>query len=111
MNSFKKVVASLIILCFLTVFTAGCGNNRDVCYKGESGKQECYEFDQFGLFNGNNMKNPNVKYKLIIGNVIWSIILIETIIVPIILVGWFMFEPVGPAVKVDGNVIKGASNG
>jgi hypothetical protein len=38
--------------------------------------------------------DPDVKYRVSTGNVIVSILLIETAIVPIILVGWYLWEPV-----------------
>jgi len=49
----------------------------------------------YGLFNQEKKKIEGVEYKLVVGNVIWSVILIETIGVPIYFIGWRLFEPVG----------------
>jgi hypothetical protein len=49
----------------------------------------------YGLFNEEKKKIDGVEYKLVVGNIIWSGILIETVGVPIYLVGWRLFEPIG----------------
>jgi len=38
--------------------------------------------------------SDSVKYEVCVGNVIWGIILCETIVVPIIVFGFSMFNPV-----------------
>ena len=66
----------------------------------------------YGFLNKNDKMNPDIEYRLVVGNVIWSIILCETIIAPVLLLGWHMYEPVG---KLDKNKksspFKGAKGG
>lgn len=38
-------------------------------------------------------RNPDVKYKVSIGNVVWSVLLCETLVVPVVLTGWYLLEP------------------
>lgn len=38
-------------------------------------------------------KNENINYQVSVGNVVLSVIFSETILVPIILTGWYLFEP------------------
>jgi len=61
-------------------------------------------YDTYGLFNESEKKNPQVEYHLSVGNVIWSIILIETVVFPIYFLGFSLYEPIGR----KGEVIKGA---
>ena len=60
----------------------------------------------YGIFDQTKLKNDSVEYELVPGNVILSIILCETIIVPIQYGGYYLFEPVGLINKNQG-IIKG----
>ena len=80
----KKLFTILLVLVMLISFTA-CGDNKWIDKK---------EYGTYGLFNESNMKNPNIKYHLIIGNIVWSIILVETIIAPIYFLGFSLYEPI-----------------
>jgi len=91
----KKILASIMIVVFLSL-AAGCGDTKTI--KG-------VEYDTYGLFNKDDNRNPDVKYRLVIGNIIWSVILVETIIAPIYFLGFSLYEPVG--VK-DSSEPKGA---
>ena len=48
----------------------------------------------YGWANYESKKDPNVIYEVCIGNVVWSVIGIETIIIPVWLSGWELYEPV-----------------
>ncbi len=91
----KKVISIMLVLAMLVVFT-GCGDNKVI------GKTE---YGTYGLFNQGDQKNPDVKYRLIIGNVVWSIILVETIVAPIYFLGFSLYEPIGAKHK---NEVKGS---
>ena len=67
---------------------------------------EGVEYDTYGLINKNDNRNPDVKYKIIIGNIIWSTILVGTIVAPIYFLGFSIYEPVG---KKNPNAPKGAN--
>lgn len=80
MNKMIAVVAACALL-------AGCGKPITV-----DGKH----YPTYGLFNQNSDKSERMCYELSVGNVVWSIILIETIIAPFYFVGFSLFNPVGP---------------
>lgn len=78
----KKTI--LVVLAFCIALT-GCGQPLTVNKK---------EYPTYGLFNEYTKKSKNVCYEISVGNVILSIILIETIIAPIYFIGWDLFNPV-----------------
>ena len=76
----------IILVCvFFLLFTIACGNNKII-----NGK----EYETYGLINKDEVRNPNIKYKPIWGNIIWGCVLAETIIAPIYFFGFSMFEPI-----------------
>ena len=89
----KRLIAALCIVCIFTITTIGCGDNMVI--KGK-------EIETVGLVNMalNDasllaIKDPQVKYQVIWGNVIWGALLFGTVIAPIYFYGFSMFEPVG----------------
>ncbi len=58
-------------------------------------------YPTYGLFNESTDKSRNVCYKISIGNVVWSILLFETVIAPIYFIGFSLYNPV--RMKNDGN--------
>lgn len=83
--SFKKSVATISAILFISMFLASCGNNKTI-------GAETYQ--TYGLFNKEDCRNPDIEYRLIIGNVIWAVILCETIIAPIYFFGFSLYEPI-----------------
>jgi len=51
-------------------------------------------YKPYGIANEDVVKQPNVKYEISAGSVIVAIILCETIIVPVYVIGWDLYEPV-----------------
>jgi hypothetical protein len=49
--------------------------------------------EPYGWFD-TSAKNDSVQYKVSTGNIIWSVILCETIVAPILLTGNSLYEPV-----------------
>ena len=89
-----------ILLCMLvavTVGLCGCGDSRQI--NGTT-------YDTYGLFNEDTDKDPAVKYHIITGNVIWSVILCETIVFPIYFIGFSLYEPIGPTALVAPVAVK-----
>jgi len=85
----KKFIAVLVLALF-AAFATGCHSSRVV---------EGTRYDPIGLYHKISepeAESPDVQYDLCVGNLIWSIILVETIVVPVILLGWYLWEPVGP---------------
>lgn len=79
----KKIIAVVMMVCFLSVFV-GCGDDKVI-------KGKLYE--TYGLLSDDDAKDPNVKYSLIVGNVVWGVLLAETIIAPIYFFGFSIKEP------------------
>jgi hypothetical protein len=50
----------------------------------------------YGLVNEDAKRDPNIKYEMSPGSVIVAIIFSETIFVPVYVLGWDLFQPVGP---------------
>uniref|UniRef100_A0A6M3IW49 Lipoprotein n=1 Tax=viral metagenome TaxID=1070528 RepID=A0A6M3IW49_9ZZZZ len=76
---------SVMLTVILVFGMMACGSTKVI---------EGVEYDTYGLINKNDNRNPDVKYKIIIGNIVWSIILVETIAAPIYFLGFSIYEPV-----------------
>jgi len=90
----KKLIAMMMILCFMCV---GCGSVKQI---------DGYTYDTYGIINQNQKMNLDIEYKLIIGNVIWSILLCETIIAPVYFVGFSLYEPIGKRGETPVGVVR-----
>lgn len=75
----------ILVVGMLFLFT-GCGDNMVI---------EGKKYTTYGLMNENDRKADNVEYEIVWGNVVWGIILFQTIIAPVYFFGFSMFEPVG----------------
>lgn len=92
----KKIICTIMMgICL--VFT-GCG---DVKTLGG------VTYDTYGFLNQSEKKNPDVRYELITGNIVWSVLLCETIIAPIYFLGFSLYEPVAEKDEIH---IKGKIN-
>jgi len=78
----KNIIIALVSILLLS----GCANKKEI-----NGNM----YDTYGILNTDSKKNPNIQYELVAGNVIWSIVLIETIIVPVYMIGFSIYQPVG----------------
>jgi len=108
----RKMIAMCLVLIMGLSF-AGCACEETICLKHDivkdsSGKivsvskktePECYTFQPYGVAD-NDKRNDRVEYSVSVGNIIWSVILVETVVVPIVLIGWYLYEPIGE--KVPG---------
>jgi hypothetical protein len=77
----KLVALALIALCALAV--VGCGHDRVV-----NGKV-C---ETYGILN-DQVKCPGVRYCTVAGNVVWGILLSETVFAPVYFFGFSVKEP------------------
>jgi len=91
----KRIISVILIISFLTVFCS-CGNTKII---------DGIEYDTYGLLSKGESCNPDIKYKVIIGNIVWSVILFETLIAPVYFLGFSMYEPTGKIIK---NMPKGS---
>ena len=83
----KKWVINIMVILFLfsTLIATGCSDSKVL-----NGKL----VETYGLINQGYTKVDNVQYRLCVGNFIWGIILVETIIAPIYFFGFDIYEPV-----------------
>jgi hypothetical protein len=90
----------ILTLLLTAALLAGCASEKVI---------DGHTYEPYGLLN-DETKAPNVQYRINKGNVIWSIVLSETIIVPVWLIGFELYEPVDakpqPArTQVDGGAL------
>jgi len=78
----KKLIT---VLC-LAMFLCACGSDKVI-----NGKN----YQQYGLIDKDEVRDNNIKYEVNIGNVVWGVVLFETVVVPIALFGWYLYSPVG----------------
>lgn len=90
----KKVLAPLLIAGILF---SGCADKKTI---------EGTTYDTYGVFNESNNKNPKIEYELSIGNVIWGILLVETIIAPVYFFGFSLYEPVDTKANFEPGVVR-----
>jgi len=83
----KKVIASILAVSLL----AGCADNRHLTLVKGSHPTE---IKTYGLIDRDSVKLECVNYDLAWGNIIWSVILVETVIAPIYMLGFSLYEPV-----------------
>lgn len=81
----KRNISIIICILFLFAFI-GCGDTKVI---------NGHEYDTYGIANESKKKNPDIEYRVIIGNVVWSIILVETVIAPIYFICFSLYEPIG----------------
>ena len=78
----------LIVLGFCLILFS-CSKEKTIKINGKDTIVQPY-----GLFNP-EMKNDSVLYKVSVNDVICSIVFSETIVVPALCVGWYIYEPIG----------------
>lgn len=91
---------ALIAALSISLSLAGCGDRRVI---------NGTEYDTYGFISQSEKQNPNIQYELIFGNLVWGIILCETIVAPIYFFGFSIYEPVGEKTGIVEEVVKGAT--
>lgn len=79
----KKLLIALAIAS--TALLSGCNNDKTI-----DGKS----YPVFGVANMETQKDPDVLYEISAGSVIIAIIFSETVIIPVYVIGWDLWEPV-----------------
>ncbi len=77
---------SIALVVALGLLVGACGHPKVI--------NDTY-YPTYGLFNQASSSSSKVCYELSVGNVIWSIILVETVIFPVYFIGWSIMNPVG----------------
>lgn len=90
----KKILTFLLAICMLF---ASCANSYS--YKNDKGLVETAE--PYGWADYQKCKADGVIYQVNIPNVVISVIFAETIIIPIWLTGYQLFEPIGVKGQAD----------
>lgn len=80
---FKRLAA--VTLLASTIVATGCGNDLNAC--GQN-------FETYGLINANEVQQEGVKYRTIMGNVIFGALFFPGVIAPVYFFGFSMYEPV-----------------
>jgi len=52
-------------------------------------------YQPYGLIDEDQVRDPCVEYRASTENVIWGILLVETVVAPVLLFGYELYEPVG----------------
>lgn len=82
----KKILSILFVVLILV---SSCASPQTFVIDGQK-----TEVKPYGWANKESRYNDKVVYETSLGNVVWSVIGLETIVVPVWLTGWQLFEPV-----------------
>lgn len=88
----RSLVSAVIIFVICFSFT-GCANPRVI-----NGKT----YEPYGIANKDAKKDPSVKYEIPLGNAVVGILFVESVFVPVYIIGWDLYEPVGLKADADG---------
>lgn len=89
MKNILRIAACCLIL-------SGCGNTKTIA--GTT-------YDVYGLANQTEKMNPTIEYEVSLGSVIVAVILMETVIVPVYVVLFDLYQPVGQKTGVIRQVV------
>ncbi len=82
----KKAMLSITALSILLV---GCGEPK---YLGENSQRKFYP--TYGIINESSSRSKHACYEISIGTIVWSVILVETLVAPAYFIGWSLYNPV-----------------
>jgi len=85
----KKIMLLGILICVVIMFFS-CADSKT--FTDKKGKE--FVAEPYGPANETAKKNDTVIYEISVGNVVCSVLFSETVIVPVWLVGWQIYEPV-----------------
>jgi len=81
----KKIITVLLMVFFVLTMVS-CSSNKVI-----DGKK----YKTYGLINKDDEKDPDIEYELVVGNLVWGCLLVETIVAPVYFFGFDLYEPVG----------------
>lgn len=90
------------VILLLTIALVSCADEKTFQVDGT----HYVVVEPYGWANP-EMKMDSVQYKVCVVNVVWSCILFETIVAPVLLTGWYLYEPIklNPAPKSSNSTI------
>ena len=92
MKTYAGKFAALGLICLLAL--SACAKSKTIDLGGSP-----RTVDPYGLwaeFGAKDRIDPKVEYRLSVPNLVLSVIFSETLVVPIVLLGWYLWEPAGP---------------
>ena len=82
-----------ILMLLMLIINISCADSKTFKIDGKDVLIEPYGWADLSI------KNENIRYKTNVGNVVWSVLLSETIVAPIVFTGWYLFEPIELIIK------------
>jgi hypothetical protein len=79
----------ILIILFAALILSSCANSKVLVINNQETLVKPY-----GWANKEARYNEKVVYETNLGNVVWSILGFQTIVLPVWLTGWQLFEPV-----------------
>lgn len=79
-------IAVVLLIAAIIIIPRCCASNKTI-----DGKT----YSTYGLFNQDQYKNDSIQYEVSTGSVVVGVIFCETLIVPVYLVGWDLWQPIG----------------
>lgn len=80
----------IVLLLLSVVILSACADSKT--FTKEDGTT--FTAEPYGWANYQSKKIDGVVYECCLGNVVWGVLGLETVIVPVWLSGWELFEPV-----------------
>jgi len=77
----KKILTILVAVVLLTA----CADPKVL---------DGFKYETYGLFDSGEYRSDCVDYSASIGNIVWGVILVETIVAPVIIFGFETMEPI-----------------
>lgn len=69
----------------VSIALASCADSRVI-----DGKR----YEPYGIANKEEHKDPDIVYRMDAWSVVFSVVFVETLIVPVYIIGWKLWEPV-----------------
>jgi len=89
---YKVIIIWVLVLGFvMSIVLSGCAESKKLCF--DEARTDCKTVEPYGLFD-QKYKDSRVEYDVSVGNVVLSVIFCETLLVPVVLLGWDLWEPV-----------------
>lgn len=95
-NRWLHLGLTLAALAVIGMILTGCGQPRIL-----GGKY----YPTYGVLNESSSRSKHVCYEVSFGNVIWSFILIETVVFPAYFIGFSLFNPVRMKKNADDDCV------
>jgi hypothetical protein len=104
-NPIKRMKKTLTILAIATVFIASlssCAERKTF----QVGQNDYIEALPYGPADADDVRMDTVVYQTSTGNIVWSIIFSESVVIPVWLIGWDLYEPVRLKTTAEYNNVK-----